>query len=138
MATGSFSPTGRGNDYVVTVSLDAATAVDRYLWQAPRRCKLLEHSTIHSTAGAAGSTYRPRKITADAVAPGAAAGATVKELTTAAVALDATANTPRQPALSATEADRIFQEGDLLAIDVGATAPTGLVGLVLEFRFLAM
>jgi hypothetical protein len=129
------SPTGRGHDFSVRVDL-TATAVDTNVWIAHRRCKLLGIRELHSVVGGAAAAVRPRKITADATAPGAAAGATVKELTTANIDLTATANTAITPALVATTADLTFATGNKLALDFSGTL-TGLVGMI-EFHFLSM
>jgi hypothetical protein len=103
----------------------------------PRKCKLLEVAEVHSVVGGSGASVRPRKITADAKAPGATAGTGVTELTTAAIDLTATANTVQNPALSATAGDLIFQAGDRLAEDYAGTL-TGLAGCVIAYRFLAL
>lgn len=79
----------------------------------------------YNTAGAASSTARLRKIL-DTSAPGAAASATVIELTNT-MALDATANTARQATFSATQAQRRVKAGDRLAIDFTGTV-TALAG----------
>jgi len=60
-------------------------------------------------------------------APGATAGATVVELTTAAIDLTATANTVVTPALVATAASLQLAAGDKIGLDFSGTL-TGLVG----------
>lgn len=130
------APMGRGNDYIVRRDL-TASSVDEHVWFAPRRCRLVGIKNINSVLGGASAAVRPRKITADATAPGAAAGATVIELTTANINLVATANAEQEPTLDDTPAaNLIFEEGDKLAHDFSGTL-TGLVG-VIAYRFLAL
>jgi hypothetical protein len=120
------------NFFTVTFNADAAGAVDRFIWQAPFHARLVGLREVHSTAGGTSAAIRPRKVTADATAPGATAGATVIELTTAAIDLTATANTSQTPTLvsSATH----FKPGDRLGLDASGTM-TALVGLNLTFVF---
>lgn len=113
-----------------------AASVDQYIWVAPVKCRVISIKEVHSVAGGASAAVRPRKITADVTAPGAAAGATVIELTTANIDLTVTANTMQTPTLSATEADLIFAAGDRLALDFSGTL-TALVGR-LTVNFAAM
>lgn len=133
------APMGRGNDYIVRRDL-TASSVDEHVWFAPRRCKLVGIKNINSVVGGASAAVRPRKITADVTAPGAAAGATVIELTTANIDLTAgtvAADTVQEPTLDDTPpANLIFEEGDKLAHDFSGTL-TGLVG-VNVYRFLAL
>lgn len=128
------APTGHGNSFTVRRDL-TASSVDEWVWIAPERCKLIGISEVHSVVGGALAAVRPRKVTA-VTTPGAAAGATVLELTTANIDLTATVNTPQEPALSATPSDLRFAAGDLLAHDFSGTL-TGLVGMV-EYRFLRL
>lgn len=118
----------------VTANLDAATAVDRCLWTCPadQSYRLVRFTEVHSTVGGASAAVRPRKVTGTS-APGAAAGATVKELS-AAVDLTATINTVVTPTITATEAERTFLPGDRLCIDASGTV-TGLVGANMVFYF---
>jgi len=83
---------------------------------------------IHSVVGGSGAVVRPRKVTAAGTdAPGAAAGATVKELTAADIDLTTTIDTAQTPALSATGADLLLADGDKIGLNLGGTL-TGLVG----------
>lgn len=127
------SPTGHGNSFTVRRDL-TANSVDEHVWFAPERCKLIGIKEIHSVVGGASAAVRPRRITADVTAPGAAAGATVIELTGADIDLTATADTEQEPALSTTLSDLRFDAGDKLAHDFSGTL-TGLVGMI-EYRFL--
>ena len=131
MAWGEPGPR-KSNYFTVQVQM-IATAVDIYAWYAPRRCKLMGIKEVHSVVGGASAAVRPRKITADATAPGAAAGATVLELS-AAIDLTTTANTEQTPAVTTTGDRHIFAAGERLALDFSGTL-TGLVGMV-EFHFL--
>jgi hypothetical protein len=109
------------------------TMVDTHIWIAPRAGKIVSIKEIHSVVGGAACAIRPRKIT-DTSAPGAAAGATVKEITTAAFDGTATINTTQTGTLSATASDYTFAAGDKIALDVSGTM-TGLVGiLVFEWQ----
>jgi hypothetical protein len=120
-------------DVTIDVLLDAATAVDRDVWVSNGNYKLVGIKTTHAVVGGASAAVRPRKIT-DTSAPGAAAGATVKEVTTAIIDLTLAANTVRTPTLVATQADLRFKSGDRLALDASGTM-TGLVGLCVSFFF---
>lgn len=110
---------------VVTAPL-LASSVDTDIWRAPQAAIVLSVTESHSVVGGASAAVRPRKIT-DTSAPGAAAGATVKEITAAAIDLTTTVNTVQTPALSATPADYTFATGNRLALDFSGTL-TGLVG----------
>lgn len=112
-----------------------AASVDKHIWIAPVACKAVSVKEIHSVAGGAAAAVRPRKILAASVsAPGAAAGANVKELTTAACDLTTTADTVVAATLSATPADYTFAAGDKLSLDFSGTL-TGLVGyIVIELQ----
>lgn len=114
-----------GTVFAVPSHLLAAN-VDRFVFIASQRCQLIAVEEMHSVVGGASAAVRPRKITANAVAPGASAGATCIELT-AAFDLTATANTRVSGTLvgSATT----FEVGDRLAEDYSGTL-TGLVGQV--------
>ncbi len=105
-----------------------AASVAKWIFIADRAYQVTAVREVHSVAGGASAAVRPRKIT-DTSAPGAAAGATVKELTTAAIDLTATINTVVSPALSATVADLQLAAGDRIALNFSGTL-TGLVGLI--------
>jgi hypothetical protein len=125
---------GDKTQYVVHVQLDAATAVDRCVWTCPadQSYRLVGYSSVHSTVGGASAAVRPRKVTGTS-APGAAAGATVKELS-AAVDLTATINTVVRPTITATESERTFLPGDRLCLDASGTV-SGLAGLNMVLAF---
>jgi hypothetical protein len=93
-----------------------------------RAGKVVSIKEIHSVVGGAACAIRPRKIT-DTSAPGAVAGATVKEITTAAFDCTAAANTTQTGTLSATASDYTFASGDKISLDVSGT-PTNVVGVV--------
>lgn len=112
---------------VVTATLLAAS-VDTDVFIADRAYKVIGVRESHSVVGGASAAVRPRKIT-DTSAPGAAAGATVKELTTAAVDLTAAVNTVVTPTLSATAADLTLAAGNRISLDFSGTL-TGLVGFI--------
>ena len=105
-----------------------AASVAKWIFIADRAYQVTAVREVHSVVGGASAAVRPRKIT-DTSAPGAAAGATVKELTTAAIDLTATINTVVSPALSATVADLQLAAGDRIALNFSGTL-TGLVGLI--------
>lgn len=121
-------------NFRITVILDAAD-VDRWAWIADRACEVVLIEEVHSVVGGASAAVRPRKVlAASTAAPGAAAGANVKELTTATIDLTAAIDTTQTPALTATTADRKFADGDRLGLDFSGTL-TGLKGvLVLTFK----
>jgi hypothetical protein len=104
------------------------TMVDQHVFVADRAYKVSAINEIHSVVGGAGANVRPRKIT-DTSAPGAVAGATVKELTTAVFDLTAVINTTQTGVLSATAADLLLATGDKIALDFSGTI-TGLVGML--------
>lgn len=120
--------TGTIPENVFITSELLAASVDNDVWVADGDYEVVEFAETHSVVGGAAAAVRPRKIT-DTSAPGAAAGATVKELTTANIDLTASINTVRRPTLTATKADRKFKRGDRLALDFSGTL-TGLVGQV--------
>jgi hypothetical protein len=117
---------------MVTVPI-SATSVDTHVFVAPYACRVVSVREIHSVVGGAAAAVRPRKIT-DTSAPGAAASATVKEITTAAFDLTATINTPQigtlvTSAVPVANSDFYLAAGDRLALDFSGTL-TGLVGTI--------
>jgi hypothetical protein len=121
-----------GSDIILTVLIDA-NSVDRQVFVAPYACRLVSVREIHSVVGGASAAVRPRKIT-DTSAPGAAASATVKELTTANIDLTATINVTQVATLTAiaailTNSDIYLAAGDKLALDFSGTL-TGLIGVL--------
>ena len=121
-----------GTIFVVTSQLLAAS-VDRHVFVASQRCQLIAVEEVHSVAGGSSAAVRPRKITADSVAPGASAGATCIELT-GAFDLTATANTRASGTL--VSGATIFEAGERLAEDFSGTL-TNLVGcLTYTFKVL--
>jgi hypothetical protein len=104
-----------------------AASVDKWVFIADRAYEVTGISEIHSVVGGASAAVKFRKVT-DATAPGAAAGATVKELATAAFDLTATINTTQDATLSATPADYRLAAGDKIGADFSGTL-TGLVGV---------
>ena len=126
-------PTGRENFFVVTVPL-AAASVDQWAFIAPRKMKLLGIREIHSVVGGASAAVRPRKVT-DTSAPGAAASATVLELS-AALDCTTTINTAQDATVTTTGNRHYFAKGDKLGLDFSGTL-TGLVGMI-EFHFLPL
>lgn len=114
----------------ITVPLLAA-AVDVDAFLADRAYKVLGFREAHSVVGGAVAAVRPRKIT-DTSAPGAVAGATVKELTTANIDLTAAINTVVTPTNTATGADLLLATGNRISLDFSGTL-TGLVGVLVIF-----
>ncbi len=114
-------------EVIITATLLAAS-VDTQIFVADRAYEVVAIREIHSVVGGAAAAVRPRKIT-DTSAPGAAAGATVKELTTANVDLTAAINTVVSPALVAVAADLLLAAGNVIALDFSGTL-TGLVGMI--------
>lgn len=113
----------------VTVSVELlASSVDKWVFIADRAYQVVQIEEIHSVVGGASAAVRPRKVT-NASAPGAAAGANVKELTQAAFDLTATVNTTQTATLTATAADLQLADGDKISLDFSGTL-TGLVGLL--------
>lgn len=118
-----------GTVKVITLPfLSAPTAAGYHVFVADRAFQVLSVAEQHSVIAGSGATLKARKIT-DTSAPGAAAGATVKELVQAAFALDSTINTPVVGTVSATPADLKLASGDRLALLFAGTM-TGYVGAV--------
>lgn len=111
-------------DLIITSELLAAS-VDKWVFTADRAYQVVAVREIHSVVGSTSAAVRPRKVT-DTSAPGASAGATVKELC-ASMDLTATINTVVSPALSATASDLQLAAGDHIGLDFSGTL-TGLVG----------
>ena len=108
-----------------------AASVDKWMFVADRAYQVIGFREVHSVVGGSGAVVRPRKVT-DATAPGAAAGATVKELTTADIDLTTTINTVVTPTITATAADALLAAGDKVGLNFGGTL-TGLVGELIMF-----
>jgi hypothetical protein len=116
---------------IVTRAINA-NSVDEHVYVAPFACRVVSIREIHSVAGGSAAAVRTRKIT-DTSAPGASAGATVKELS-AAFDLTVTANTTQVATLTGTatpitNSDYYLAAGDKLALDFSGTL-TNLVGMV--------
>jgi hypothetical protein len=112
----------------VTISTELlAASVDKWVFIADRAYEVVQIEEIHSVVGGSSAAVKFRKVT-DVSAPGAAAGATVKELATAGFDLTATANTTLTATLSATPADYRLADGDKIGADFSGTL-TGLVGI---------
>lgn len=114
------------NDQEIQATLLAAS-VDTHIFVADQAYQVTSITEIHSVVGGASAAVRPRKIT-DTSAPGAAASATVKELSTAADCT-ATINTTQTLTLSTTLSDLQLATGDKIALDFSGTL-TGLVGVI--------
>jgi hypothetical protein len=107
-----------------------AASVDKWVFVADRAYQVTAVNEVHSVVGGSSAAVRPRKVTAAGTdAPGAAASATVKELTTANIDLTASINVVQTPALSATAADLLLAAGDKIGLDFSGTL-TGLVGSI--------
>lgn len=122
--------------FTVNFPLSAATAIASNVWVATRPCKLIGVKEIHSVVGGTSAAIRPRKIT-DTSAPGASAGATVIELTSAAIDLTATVNVTQTPTLVTTGSVPYFKVGHRLCHSTAGTL-TGLAGGVVEYTFEAL
>lgn len=108
---------------VITVDLNASS-VSKWLFIADR-AYTVAITENHSVVGGAAALVKIRKVTADGVAPGAAAAANVIEFVTAGIDLTATVNTVQTPAMAVTT----LAAGDRLATLMSGTL-TGLVGSV--------
>jgi hypothetical protein len=113
-------------------------AVDNWLFVADRAYQVASIKEVHAVAGtdSGAVTLGVRKIT-DASAPGAVAGATVKELVTADFNLKSTANTTVNGALSATVADLQLAAGDKLGLNFTGIL-TALAGATLTVELRAI
>lgn len=110
--------------YVPVILLAASTHGWAFIADRPYKVVLLNEA--HSVVGGAAAAVKFRKIT-DTSAPNASAGATVKELQTAAFDLTAVINTTQTAALSSTPSDLLLVAGDKIGYMVSGTL-TGLVG----------
>lgn len=117
---------------VTGISKIVTPATAGWAWIAPRACKVVSVKEVHS-AGTAGVTINVRKIT-DASAPSAAAGATVKEILSAGLNANFTANTVSTGALSATASDYTFAAGDKLAWNASGTLTSYTGDITVEFQ----
>lgn len=105
-----------------------AASVDAWVFVADRAYELVGIDEIHSVVGGSGALVSYRKITAaGTAAPGAAAGATVKEFQSAALDLTTSINVKQAAALTSTAADLRLAVGDKIGRDMAGTL-TGLVG----------
>jgi len=114
----------------------SAASVDDWVFIADRAYTVVSIKEVHGAEGtdAGAATGAVRKVTAVA-APGAAAGATVKEFLTTAFDLKSTANTTVTGTLTATAADLNLAAGDKIGVNfVGVL--TGLDGgvIVIELK----
>lgn len=115
----------------------AADAVDGWLFVHPGNGKVYELVSVkekHATASTSG-TLALRKVTAQATAPGASAGATVIEQLSSSLNLASTANTAVSGSLVSTAGACRFKDGDSLGADFGGTL-TNLAGMCLTLTFL--
>lgn len=113
---------------LITIPFDSGS-VDTWMFIADRAYTVDLIEEVHSVVGSDGSavTLAVRKIT-DVSAPGAVAGATVKELLSGTtIDLKATADTILTPALTATSADLDLADGDKIGLNFGGTL-TALAG----------
>ncbi len=125
------------NDRVIVKQSYAAASVDDWIFIADRAYTVVSIKEIHSVAGGSSAAIAIRKHTAaGTAAPGAAAGATVKELLTAAIDLTATANVSQTATLTATTADLNLAAGDKIGSDLSGTL-TGLAGCVVVIELKA-
>ncbi len=113
---------------IITVPVAAAT-VDSWVLVADRPYTVKSVSEIHSVVSTSG-TGRIRKITAAGTdAPGAAASATVVEIS-ASIDLASAINVSITSVLSVVAGATSLATGDKLGLDIGGTM-TGLVGSVI-------
>lgn len=130
-ATGADGLTQNSNkvadEFAISTELLAAS-VDKWVFVADRAYKVIAIKESHSVVGGTSAAVSPRKVT-DTSAPGAGAGATVKELTTGAFDLTTgvAVNTSTSGTLSSTASDLILAAGDKIGLDFSGTL-TGLVG----------
>jgi hypothetical protein len=124
----------RGDKFSITFPL-LGSAVDTFVWAAPTACKLVQIQEQHSADANSTQTLNIRKITANSVAPGAAAGSTCIELLATALGLSAAAtpaaaaNTLVTASLSTVSGARDIAAGNRIAFDFSA-AITSYVGAV--------
>lgn len=118
------------NDRFLVKASFTAASVDDWIFISDRAYTVVSIKEIHSVAGGSSAAVAIRKHTAaGTAAPGAAAGATVKELQTAVLDLTTTANISQTSTLTATLADRDLAAGDKIGSDLSGTL-TGLAGCV--------
>lgn len=124
------------NDRIIVTGTFNASSVDQAIFIAPPNASytVISINVSFSVAGGASAAVRPRKIT-DTSAPGASAGTTVKELSTAAD-LTATANTTQALTLSTTATDLNIAAGNRICLDFSGTL-TALAGGVIVIEMIA-
>ena len=111
-----------------------ASSVDTWVFTADAAYTLVSVNENHSVVGSTSAAVAIRKVTANAVAPGASAGATCIELLNASIDLTATANTTQTATLSSTAGAVNIASGNKIGLDFSGTL-TGLVGVItLEFK----
>lgn len=123
-------------DRVFVTAYIAAATVDEWVFVADKAYTVVSCKCVYSVAGGSSAACRPRKVTAAGTdAPGGAASATCKELTTAAFDLTATANVSQTLTLSATASDYTLAAGDKIGLDMSGTL-TALAGgvVVIELK----
>ncbi len=115
-----------------------ASSVDSWVFIADRAYTVVSIKEIHSVAGDDGGavTMDVRKVT-DGSAPGAAAGATVKEFLSAAFDLKSSANATVTGSLTATAADLNLAAGNKIGINFVGTLAT-LAGAVVTIELKAI
>lgn len=125
---------GQSGRVIVCVPYDAAS-VDTWAFIADRAytVKAIKHQHTVVVSATNAATLAVRKITADAVAPGATAGANCKELLGSALNLKATANTTVAGTLSSTAADLALAAGNKIGLDFTGTL-TALAGGLLQIE----
>jgi hypothetical protein len=94
--------------------------VTQWIYQAPFKCQVVAVRENHTVASASG-TLDVVKIVADAVAPAAANGGTIKTLLTAPMSTAGAANTRQNLALAASGSPWVLNQGDQLAVVTGGT-----------------
>jgi|SRR6267378_251835 len=130
LVNNNFKPSSR--EILSVPLIVAAGASSQYIFQAPWQCQVVAirlNFTVQSTGA---SNLSVERITADAVAPGAANGTTIILLTSAVASLQGTANTRQNLALStAAGLPLVLNAGDQIAIFESA-ATTGLAGAYVQ------
>src|SRR6266850_7032194 len=131
LVSSNFKPTSRE---FISFPVPASAALSQYLWQAPWSCQVVGIRLNWVVQSTGASNLSVLRVTADAVAPGAANGTTLILLQNAVTSMQGTANTRQNIALSVAAGNPlILNPGDQVAVFASATL-VGLSGANLQIE----
>lgn len=130
VASPTFVPIGSLGNYISIAVPVLASDVDKFVWIAPFAVNFISATCVYSAAVGTAATLAIRKITANAQAPGAAAGASVVELISGTFDLNTTVNTVQTKLANVVP----VASGNRIAFDFSAALGT-LAGCVVTLNF---